>query len=107
VGNRILIPTRLIISHATSLVRLKADTRYERRRNQADEGVIEGRRGECFPPQPLARDGIVLAAGAQKLDGDAPLELRVLGEIDFAHPTGAKGREDAVTTCQEIHQGKS
>ena len=65
--------------------------------------MIERRCGERLAPQPLARDGVVLAAGMKKLDGDAALQTGIVRKEDFTHPTGAKRRKDAVPSCEEIH----
>ena len=49
----------------------------------------------------LARDGVTFGRGRQEFHRDAPLEPRVFGEEHFAHPAGAKWREDVVAAGEQ------
>ena len=64
----------------------------------ADVGMIERGHGHRLAPQALARTRISRRLGRQQLDGDATIETRIVGEIDFAHGSRADGGQNFVGT---------
>ena len=66
----------------------------------ADERMVERRGGQRLAPQPPPRDRVRLDLGRQQLDGDTPLEERVLCEKHLPHPAGAERGVDAVPASE-------
>jgi hypothetical protein len=62
----------------------------------ADVGMIERGHGHRLAPQALARTRISRGLVWQQLDGDAAIETRVVGDIDFAHASRADGGQNLV-----------
>jgi hypothetical protein len=58
----------------------------------ANEWMIQGGGSERFPAKTLPRDAVASQVCRQELQCDATIELRIVGEEDFAHST----RTDAV-----------
>jgi hypothetical protein len=55
-------------------------------------GMIQRRHGAGFPPEPLGE------LGGGDLDGNDAVRAGVAGLVDFAHATGADGRNNLVRT---------
>src|SRR5436309_200769 len=65
---------------------------------RADVRVGQLRDGARFPVEPLAELRVRGQRAWQNLDGDDPVEPRVAGAIDLAHPAGTKRSQDLVGT---------
>jgi hypothetical protein len=61
----------------------------------ADAGVVDGGRGARLAPQPLP-GGLVGKRFVDRLDGDAPLQPLVQGQVDDAHAALSELFEDAI-----------
>jgi hypothetical protein len=77
----------------------------------ADVGMIERGHRHRLAPQALARTRVGRRLGRQQLDGDATIETRIVGEIDFAHGSRAHGGQNLVGTeararCQTGQTGR-
>ena len=64
--------------------------------DRADVRVIESGRAARLSHETPRGDWIRRRAGRQELQRDAPAQLRVVREIDFAHPAGAEFGADDV-----------
>ena len=62
----------------------------------ADVGMVQGRRGPGFALEALQRRRVFFQLSGQKLQGDVPAEVEVLGFIHHAHAAAAKLVQDAV-----------
>ena len=49
-----------------------------------------------FAAEPLQEACVVRVAVVEDLDGDAPAELAILGQVDGRHPARAKARDDQI-----------
>ena len=82
----------LVVGHRDERLSLELSDFVDR----GDVRVVQGARGARLTQQAfsglLARRG----AGLKELQGDMPVQLRVLGQPDGAHPTGAEMTDDAV-----------
>ena len=63
----------------------------------ADVGVVERGRGLGFAPEAGLDVGVAEQMSSEKLQGDRPFEIDVLGFVDDTHPALAEFFEDLVT----------
>ena len=65
--------------------------------HRADVGMPQRGGGPGLAVKPLEQFGRRLLLEVRRLEGDLPLELRVLGQVDHAHRALAQSLDDAVT----------
>ena len=78
--------------------------------DRADVRMVEGRGGPRFANEPRARVRVGRRLGGEQFERDVPAQLRIVGQVDFAHAACAEPRADLVATephafTDELHCG--